>query len=198
MFFTRHGITVEQLLTDNGSGYRSTIHAIACRTLGIRHLRTRAYRPQTKRISGRQTSVGAMPRSYQVTPVILGRRRATEPKQVRPNGRLANRESARRRPKPNQPAGRTEPPEETISLRLRAEATRLRLVGSPRVDLEDQPPLPIVGVPTVVPIVDPPVSLALCRSCSRATLHSLARLRDWTLSPPVWAVLRFLSTHSSA
>ncbi len=46
-FYTRHGITVERLLTDNGSGYRSTIHAIACRTLDIRHLRTRAYRPQT-------------------------------------------------------------------------------------------------------------------------------------------------------
>jgi transposase InsO family protein len=46
-FFKRHGITVERLLTDNGSAYRSTIHAIACRTLGIRHLRTRPYRPQT-------------------------------------------------------------------------------------------------------------------------------------------------------
>jgi transposase InsO family protein len=46
-FYARHGITVERLLTDNGPGYRSTIHAIACRALGIRHLRTRAYRPQT-------------------------------------------------------------------------------------------------------------------------------------------------------
>ena len=46
-FFERHGITVEQLLTDNGSAYRSTVHAIACKTLGIRHLRTRPYRPQT-------------------------------------------------------------------------------------------------------------------------------------------------------
>jgi transposase InsO family protein len=46
-FFAQHGITVERLLTDNGSGYRSTIHSIACRALGIRHLRTRAYRPQT-------------------------------------------------------------------------------------------------------------------------------------------------------
>ena len=35
------------VLTDNGGAYRSTIHAIACRTLRIRHLRTRAYRPQT-------------------------------------------------------------------------------------------------------------------------------------------------------
>jgi Integrase core domain len=32
---------------DNGSAYRSTIHALACRTLGIRHLRTRPYRPRT-------------------------------------------------------------------------------------------------------------------------------------------------------
>jgi transposase InsO family protein len=46
-FFARHGMTVEQLLTDNGSGYRSLVHTIACRALGIRHLRTRAYRPQT-------------------------------------------------------------------------------------------------------------------------------------------------------
>jgi transposase InsO family protein len=46
-FYARYGITVERLLTDNGSAYRSTIHAIACRALGIRHRRTRPYRPQT-------------------------------------------------------------------------------------------------------------------------------------------------------
>jgi transposase InsO family protein/transposase len=46
-FYARHGITVQRVLTDNGGAYRSTIHAAACRTLGIRHLRTRAYRPQT-------------------------------------------------------------------------------------------------------------------------------------------------------
>jgi transposase InsO family protein len=46
-FFERNGIKVERLLTDNGSAYRSTVHAIACRALGIRHLRTRPYRPQT-------------------------------------------------------------------------------------------------------------------------------------------------------
>src|SRR3954451_8976132 len=45
--FARYGVTVEQLITDNGSPYRSTGHAIACRALGIRHLRTRPYRPQT-------------------------------------------------------------------------------------------------------------------------------------------------------
>ena len=46
-FYRRHGITVERVLTDNGSAYRSTVHALACRQLGIRHLRTRPYRPQT-------------------------------------------------------------------------------------------------------------------------------------------------------
>jgi transposase InsO family protein/transposase-like protein len=46
-FYRRHGITVERLMTDNGSAYRSGVHAIACRALGIRHLRTRPYRPQT-------------------------------------------------------------------------------------------------------------------------------------------------------
>jgi len=46
-FYARHGLAVQQLLTDNGSGYRSAIHAIACRALGVKHLRTRPYRPQT-------------------------------------------------------------------------------------------------------------------------------------------------------
>ena len=46
-FFARHGVHVERVITDNGSAYISAVHAIACRTLGIGHLRTRPYRPQT-------------------------------------------------------------------------------------------------------------------------------------------------------
>ena len=46
-YYRRYGISVERLLTDNGSAYRATIHAIACKTLGVRHHRTRPYRPQT-------------------------------------------------------------------------------------------------------------------------------------------------------
>ena len=46
-FFAQHAVTVERVLTDNGSSYCSAVHAIACRALGIRHLRTRPYRPQT-------------------------------------------------------------------------------------------------------------------------------------------------------
>jgi transposase InsO family protein len=45
--YNGYGITVQQLITDNGGAYRSGVHAIACRTLSIRHLRTRPYRPQT-------------------------------------------------------------------------------------------------------------------------------------------------------
>jgi transposase InsO family protein len=40
-------MTVESVMTDNGSAYRSTIHAIAGKSLGLKHLRTRPYRPQT-------------------------------------------------------------------------------------------------------------------------------------------------------
>ena len=46
-FYAARGIKVERLLTDNGSAYRSTLHAIACRTLKIKHSRTRPYRPRT-------------------------------------------------------------------------------------------------------------------------------------------------------
>ena len=46
-FYARHGIRIEAVMTDNGSAYVSTLHALACRTLGIRHLRTRPRRPQT-------------------------------------------------------------------------------------------------------------------------------------------------------
>jgi transposase InsO family protein len=46
-FFARHGTKVERVITDNGSAYISTLHALTCRQLGIRHLRTRPRRPQT-------------------------------------------------------------------------------------------------------------------------------------------------------
>jgi transposase InsO family protein len=46
-FFAHHGVRVEAVLTDNGSAYRSTMHAIACRALALKHLRTRPRRPQT-------------------------------------------------------------------------------------------------------------------------------------------------------
>jgi transposase InsO family protein/transposase-like protein len=46
-FYEHHGMQVQELLTDNGSPYVSAVHALACKALGIRHLRTRPRRPQT-------------------------------------------------------------------------------------------------------------------------------------------------------
>jgi len=45
--YRAHGIRVERVMTDNGSCYRATVHAVACKALRIRHLRTRPYRPRT-------------------------------------------------------------------------------------------------------------------------------------------------------
>jgi transposase InsO family protein len=46
-FFALHGVQVECVMTDNGGAYISTAHAIACRALRVKHLRTRPRRPQT-------------------------------------------------------------------------------------------------------------------------------------------------------
>lgn len=46
-WFAAQGIRVQRVMTDNGPGYCSKLHAEACAELGIRHLRTRPYRPRT-------------------------------------------------------------------------------------------------------------------------------------------------------
>jgi transposase InsO family protein len=46
-WFADHGVTVERVLSDNGSAYRSHAWRDACAELGITHKRTRPYRPQT-------------------------------------------------------------------------------------------------------------------------------------------------------
>ena len=46
-YFTSVGITVERVLTDNGSCYRSTDWRTALAATAVRHKRTRPYRPQT-------------------------------------------------------------------------------------------------------------------------------------------------------
>jgi transposase InsO family protein len=46
-FYRSHGVEVERLMTGNGSPYVSVAHALACKALGIKHLCTRPYRPQT-------------------------------------------------------------------------------------------------------------------------------------------------------
>jgi transposase InsO family protein len=46
-WFALHGITVTKVLTDNGVGYRSQLFGAALAATGVRHQRTRPYRPQT-------------------------------------------------------------------------------------------------------------------------------------------------------
>jgi transposase InsO family protein len=46
-WFDRHGVSVQAVMTDNGSAYRSKTHALACIALSLKHLRTRPRRPQT-------------------------------------------------------------------------------------------------------------------------------------------------------
>jgi transposase InsO family protein len=46
-FFALHGISVRALLTDNGSNYCSQQFRQACKTMAIKHRRTKPYHPQT-------------------------------------------------------------------------------------------------------------------------------------------------------
>ena len=43
----RHGVTVERVMTDNGSAYRSGLFRQALQAAGARHVRTRPYTPRT-------------------------------------------------------------------------------------------------------------------------------------------------------
>ena len=46
-WYKSHGVHVTSVMTDNGSCYVSHRFATACKSLGLRHLRTRPYRPCT-------------------------------------------------------------------------------------------------------------------------------------------------------
>ena len=41
------GVSVSRVMTDNGSCYRAFASRDTCRTLGLRHIRTRPYTPRT-------------------------------------------------------------------------------------------------------------------------------------------------------
>ena len=46
-FYAGHGITAQRVHTDNGAAYRSAVFRVARTAAGLRHSRSRAYRPQT-------------------------------------------------------------------------------------------------------------------------------------------------------
>jgi len=46
-YFRSLGITVERVMTDNGSCYLSKAFARACKQLGVKHIKIKPYAPQT-------------------------------------------------------------------------------------------------------------------------------------------------------
>lgn len=46
-YYESLGVTVERVMTDNGSCYTSRAFAAACAAMGLRHIRTRPYSPKT-------------------------------------------------------------------------------------------------------------------------------------------------------
>lgn len=46
-YYASLGVTVSRVMTDNGPCYYAKAFARACRALGLKHIRTRPYRPQT-------------------------------------------------------------------------------------------------------------------------------------------------------
>ena len=46
-FFQAHGVSVERVMTDNGSAYRSHLFKRHVESAGLRHIRTRPYTPRT-------------------------------------------------------------------------------------------------------------------------------------------------------
>jgi transposase InsO family protein len=47
IWYRRHGVRIRRVMTDNGACYLSALHALACRRLDVKHLRTRPRRPRT-------------------------------------------------------------------------------------------------------------------------------------------------------
>ena len=46
-YYARLGVTIERVMTDNGSCYNSRAFARACKHLGLKHIRTKPYTPKT-------------------------------------------------------------------------------------------------------------------------------------------------------
>jgi transposase InsO family protein len=46
-YYASLGVTIERVMTDNGSCYRSKAFARACKKLGLKHIRTKPYTPKT-------------------------------------------------------------------------------------------------------------------------------------------------------
>lgn len=103
-WFADRGVTVQRIMTDNGPGYRSKLHARAITRLDIKHLFTRPYRPRTngkaERFIQTMLSEWAYAAVYQTSE---HRNRALQPwlrfyNHQRPHGSLGHQAPAARLP----------------------------------------------------------------------------------------------------
>lgn len=71
-YYTSLGITVERIMTDNGSCYKAFAFRRACQRLGLRHIRTRPYTPKTNGKAERliQTACANGPMPGHMTPHV--------------------------------------------------------------------------------------------------------------------------------
>jgi transposase InsO family protein len=96
-WFAAKGVTVQRVMTDNGSPFRSHHWARWCRDHGVRHLRTRPYRPRTNGKAERFIQTMLRDWAYAAAyPSSTDRRRAllpwlTDYNCTRPHGSLNNK-----------------------------------------------------------------------------------------------------------
>ena len=110
-WFAAQGVRVRRVMTDNGPGYRSRDHVRVCRNLGLKHLRTRPYRPRTNGKAERFIRLITNSWAYGVTYQTSQHRRHALPawlhyyNQHRPHGSLDRATPRQRLHQLNNPAG---------------------------------------------------------------------------------------------
>ena len=101
-WFAQRGVQIERVMSDNGSCYVSAAHAQACARLGLRHLRTRPYRPRTNGKAERFIQTLQNEWAYARTYASSDERRSKLPTWLdhynsrRPHGSLSHRPPAAR------------------------------------------------------------------------------------------------------
>ena len=105
-FYRKHGITVQRVLSDNGSGYRGHVFNAICTRARVRHLYTRPYTPRTNGKAERLVQTLLREWAY-ARPYRSSARRtaALRPwlahyNRRRPHGGIGNRPPLSRVPKP--------------------------------------------------------------------------------------------------
>lgn len=96
-WFARHGVIVQEVMTDNGSAYVSRLWAATCIEAGLVHIRTRPYRPRTNGKAERFIQTLLREWAYAATYRDSDHRRAVLPEWVRyyntqrPHGSLGHK-----------------------------------------------------------------------------------------------------------